>query len=259
MGLDEVLGVVVNVAKSYCQKYGKVPVVCIDSIDLLAKRDKQLCETLIALAKVLANRNLLELVLKSSEGAIMPFLEVLSTANRADVYEIGDLSEEKAVSFLMKIHMSVGRAKKLVQCVGGRLVYLQSSLNKNHMDWQDDEVCKKIKAALFGRKLKAQKVTIFLMKPESQEIIDELHKHSTVSIAKLINKATNKIQMKTAIKEMIDSNILRYNINGDIKWHGKVQLQTLRILSRPAAVVDTCSKSRLKLLDEVSLLFLHLE
>ena len=96
----------------------------------------------------------------------------------------------------MKNHMSEGRAKKLVQCVGGRLVYLQSALNNNCIDRKDDEICKKVKAALFSRQLNAQKANVSKMHPESQKIIDELHKHGSGSTAKLIDEATDKIKKK---------------------------------------------------------------
>lgn len=99
---------------------------CIDGVDLLAKRlkrDKKLCNALISLAKLMANTNKLKVVLITSEGAIMPFLEEFSAANRSLVYEIGDLDEEQAMRYLLGKNMRQDTAKKVVSCVGGRLVY----------------------------------------------------------------------------------------------------------------------------------------
>ena len=52
-----------------------------------------MCEALITLVKVLSNTKRLKLVLISSEGAVMPFLQELSATNRAYIFEIGDVSD----------------------------------------------------------------------------------------------------------------------------------------------------------------------
>ena len=72
-GLGVVLGELANAADVYKAKFGKVPVLCVDGVDLLAKRHKTMCEALITLAKVLSNTKRLKLVLISSDGAVMPF------------------------------------------------------------------------------------------------------------------------------------------------------------------------------------------
>ena len=76
-GLDMVLKVLSDVAKLYTRKSGKVPLLCIDGVDLLAKRDEKLCSVLISLAKLMANTNILKVVLVSSEGTIMPFRKTI--------------------------------------------------------------------------------------------------------------------------------------------------------------------------------------
>ena len=77
-GLDMIYGVLVNDAQLYTAKYGKIPVLCIqciDGVDLLARRNSEMYDALITLVKVLANSKKLKLVLVSSKGAIMPYLE----------------------------------------------------------------------------------------------------------------------------------------------------------------------------------------
>lgn len=66
----------------------------ISGVDLLAKQDETLCWTLISHAKVL--------ILSSSEGSLVPFLEKLSAANRAVVWDVEDLDEEQAMVYLME-------------------------------------------------------------------------------------------------------------------------------------------------------------
>ena len=83
----------------------------IDGVDLLAERDLDLCGALIALAKKI------KMVLISSEGAVMPFLQQLSASNRAVVYEIGDLKEEKAIEYLMMMKLTHAEATRLVDYI----------------------------------------------------------------------------------------------------------------------------------------------
>lgn len=68
-------------ASHYKRKYGQIPTLFIDGVDLLAKDDKNLCCRLVMLVKILANNKELKDVLVSSEGAVMPLLEMLSAAN----------------------------------------------------------------------------------------------------------------------------------------------------------------------------------
>ena len=98
-GFDMVTGVLTRAAAAYTKTTGKVLVLFLDGVDLLAKRDPQLCSSTITIAKILANANKVKIILVSSEECIMPFLESMSATNRALVYEIGDLKEKKAVEF----------------------------------------------------------------------------------------------------------------------------------------------------------------
>ena len=68
----------------------------------MAKGNAEVCKVLITIAKILASSNTLRIVLISSEGSIMPFLEELSAANRALIYEVDDLTEEEAVKYLVE-------------------------------------------------------------------------------------------------------------------------------------------------------------
>lgn len=49
----------------------------------------------------MANEGTLRIVLITSKGTIMPLLKVLSTMNRALLYEMGDVTDEKALELLM--------------------------------------------------------------------------------------------------------------------------------------------------------------
>lgn len=76
-GINQVIGVLTKAATKYISKYGKAPVLFIDGIDILAKREEELCKTLITQAKILANGSKIKIVLISSEGTILPLMKEL--------------------------------------------------------------------------------------------------------------------------------------------------------------------------------------
>ena len=120
-GLDRVLE---EAAIRYKKELGEVPVLFLDGIDL-AKYDKQLCTHLITHTKIMANEGTLRIVLITNKGMIMPLLEVLSAMNRALLYEIGDVTDEKALEFLMENDIEENVARELVKYVGGRIIHLE--------------------------------------------------------------------------------------------------------------------------------------
>jgi len=100
--IDVVFGALTDAAKKYKRIYGKVPVIVIDSVDLLAKQDEHTFHRLLTHAKVLANSDLLKVALVSSEGKVVPVLNKHSYMNRLDVLEIGDISDQQAMEYLLQ-------------------------------------------------------------------------------------------------------------------------------------------------------------
>ena len=91
---------------------GQVPVLVIDGVDLLAKHNEELCCQLITNAKILANRKILNVVLVSSEGSVVPLLNKLSATNRSVICEIGDIgTDDHAHAFLMQNGVDATLAK----------------------------------------------------------------------------------------------------------------------------------------------------
>ena len=144
--IQRVFEVLQRSAGVYTKKYQHMPVVFIDGVDILAKHTPKLCEALITLAKILANNNILRVVLVSSEGTIMPYLMGLSAANRALIYEVNDLTDEEATTYLLGRNITKDEVEDVLKCVGGRLVYLQSCLQYTKRDdvLKGDELCKGI-------------------------------------------------------------------------------------------------------------------
>jgi len=85
--IDVVFGALEDAAIKYRRIHGKVPVIVIDGVDLVAKHDEHTIHWLLTHAKVLANDVLLKIVLVSSEGNIVPILNKYSYLNRSETLE----------------------------------------------------------------------------------------------------------------------------------------------------------------------------
>ena len=65
---------------------------------------------------------------------------------------------------------------------------------------------------------------------ESEIIVSRLSREQTVTTSSLIKDSKDKERMNAAIQIMIANNIVRYDVKGDLKWHGKVQQDKLRVI-----------------------------
>lgn len=131
--ISYVLSIVGNRSRYLIQKkkLDRMPCFVIDGVDLIAKRNSVAFETLVKSAKLLANQGKLQVVLVSSEGHVMPFIQRSSEANRSSgVVEILDLTDGVAKDFLMKGEegkdgMPESLAIRTAKLVGNRIVYLR--------------------------------------------------------------------------------------------------------------------------------------
>ena len=73
------------------------------------------------------------------------------------VYEIGDEEEKKATQYSLKMGIKKDMADKIVNCVGARLVYLQSSIKFADSISSVSDVCNSIKEQFFSTLLTGQK------------------------------------------------------------------------------------------------------
>ena len=96
--LDRVLSVVGDRSQHLIEKKNLIRMLCfvIDGVDLIAKENPCAFRHLVTTAKLLV-------ILVSSEGHVMPFIDSSSVANRSDgVVEILDLTDEVVKDFLMQ-------------------------------------------------------------------------------------------------------------------------------------------------------------
>ena len=223
--LSKVLEVFENEALRYRKEAKKIPVLVIDGVDILAKKNEDLCCQLITTAKVLANDNRVKMVfLVSSEGAVVPLMERMSAMNRALTYEIGDVTDDESFNLLIKSGIPKMLSKALVDIIGGRLVYLQSAVRLIITEKVDD--IELIKLNLFESILNVQAKAITVLKPESDIILNILSKDDIIVTRQLFTASMDEEgekRMNKALAVMIENNTLRYTTNGAITWHGRIQ------------------------------------
>ena len=83
---------------------------------MLAKHNEELCYQPITTAKILANREILNIILVSSEGSAIPLLNKLSAIYRSVICEVADIGNDDAHAFLMQDGVDVTLAKNCGLC-----------------------------------------------------------------------------------------------------------------------------------------------
>jgi len=155
----------------------------------------------------MANSSVLKIVLISSDlGSILPIIEELSARNRALIYEVDDIGIGDAVQYMKKQGFTENVAEKLVDSIGGRLVYLESAVFKNGViDQNDDKMCEKILDELFALTITVQKSAISDAEPESSIILDVMSERDNVLPSELITcvNVKDRVRMKDAIDKLL--------------------------------------------------------
>ena len=125
------MNVLKEASKMFQAKYKKMPVLFIDSIDVLAEEDEKLVTSLLSHAKYLANQDLLKVVLISSEGSVMPIIRRFSGANRVPkIFEITDVDDSCATEYLIGNGIPDKLSMMLINYFGGRLIYMVGSISQ---------------------------------------------------------------------------------------------------------------------------------
>lgn len=102
---------------------------------------------------------------------------------------------EEVIEYLKDMEMMQDKAKEVVRCVGGRLVYLPSTLKI--MDKINHDACRNIKSMLFSRILGAQRALVLDGRPESLTVINKLCSNGgCMSLEDLLAKCDDRGKMK---------------------------------------------------------------
>ncbi|CAG8590668.1 10094_t:CDS:2 [Diversispora eburnea] len=124
-----VLEIFRRASEVYREKHGKLPVIIYDNVSRLVHKNSEILDILQDEAKDNADERTYVAVFVTSEGSVPRRMESRSAWSRAKqpVIEIGDLSEEESMEYLIKKRkINEVEAKKLYKLVGGRIVELKS-------------------------------------------------------------------------------------------------------------------------------------
>ena len=133
--------------RRYAQKHEKVPpTIVIDSVDRMAKGDKDIFKQLICLAKDSVDNGDLNVVFVSSGGHVLPLLSQQSEKSRSGVIiRLGDVNLEEAVSFLCTSGFDKSLAECISQLTSGRLIYLQQAVTmKNYYFYSNTDELRRL-------------------------------------------------------------------------------------------------------------------
>jgi len=214
--LKKVFDVLEDVSEMYYKEVGEIPMLVIDGVDMLAKHDPKLCCQLITHAKVLANMKKLTIVLVSSEGSIMPLVKKLSATNRSIICEVGDIDTDDALRFLTENGVGVTLAKKIVDYISGRLIYLESSIYLNEkIKWKGEEVVfKELNDRFFANILSFQKAIVKAESPISIALLKKVSEMGSVDVADLLTDDSDKERYCEVLLKLVQANIFRYDTKG---------------------------------------------
>ena len=228
--LNEVFEILKNASIKYKKNMGRIPVLVIDGIDVLAKHNEELCCQLITTAKILANRKMINIILVSSEGSVILLLNKLSAINRSVICEVADIGDDKAREFLMRHGFDVTLAKKIVDCVGGRMIYLESCVfyikSRKEMSQGPEMI---FEERFFVRVLNHQKAIVASESPESVTLLQKVSRMGSLDVAEVFESFDNKERYQEVLVKMIGGNIFRYDSTGCVKFHGKPQENQFRM------------------------------
>ena len=221
------------------------PCFVIDGVELVAKYDAKLFETIVDRAKFWANKNGLRIVLVSSEGHVMPLIENTSSSSRAaEVIEVLDLEEAEAVQYLYKNGIPMSLAKRFPSITGNRMVHLSAAIFMYNQRLQTRIILNEDEFFVSMTQYYAKYVELALSKAEANSptsffIMKEILKHGPMTDRQLIQAARNynkesieeiflEKQIPEVIGILVTANLLRYQANKTLTWHSQIIYDSVR-------------------------------
>ena len=239
--LATVFPVISKVGKKYHEDYDTVPVLIIDGTDIVAKNNKKLFDALVEWAKRCANDDSLLIVLGSSDGHVLRYLDRQSCKSRSapfiEVTDFFTLDEELEDLFIRKGVKDKDDQKYLFDNVtGGRLTdnykatRLHARLVKENPNRPSTEIREEI---LFAFKNEITQALNKAMDNPSNPLQLEIaaavvYDETKLSIHDLAIKLVKEGKAKSiteamgAMQKFIDNNILRYNEKQQLKAHSRM-------------------------------------
>ena len=137
-----------EVGKSYLAKYKRPPVLVIDAVDKIYKKDPDLLFDIQALAKDGADSGCLRVVFVISETSAFEMLQSHSHASRSEVFVVGEIEDNDAVEYLVSKGINKKNAIDAVaRITGGRFALLNSYVSAHQRGVTNDQVLTNYKRA----------------------------------------------------------------------------------------------------------------
>ena len=213
-------------AQRYKQKHGRIPVLFIDGVDLLAE-EKDLLISIIRHAKFLANHNKIIIVFVTSKEPSLEKGSVSTLFGEAlNIVEVLDISDGEAMNFLAQKKITGTVASRIVELVGGRFADLMYSSDLVHCyeGLPEDDLLKKIEQHMFGLLLNHQKEVIAMAEPYSAKLLKMMSNEGCVSLSYFLGTVTaeDRLLAIESINKMVAAKVFRYNSKGMLTWDGKM-------------------------------------
>jgi len=234
-----------------------LPCLVIDGAEQLAISNPSVLAVILRLANVYANAKMLRIVFVDSEGHVMSLIKQTTSKHRlAEVVEVLDLSNEDAEEYLIKCsNMSGQLARRLVDVIGGRIVYLSSAVDvyMNNTNLSDDMIFKKIWQHFYVS-IVENAVNVFLNNTlTSKTLIKQILLRGPLFPSEMKNFSfpTDPIAVQGVINDLIKAGLLRYRADGKLTWHSKfVATEFLNFIIQMNKIYDNSEIPLSKHIDE---------
>lgn len=199
-------------AINFSAKYDRPIVLVIDSIDILVKKDPRFLGYLQEFAKTCADCGVLRIVFVSSDGTALPLLMATSSWSRAKrPFEIGEISDDEAVSFLVKKDIPVSVASDAVSnLTGGEFAALNSFVE----EYQSGG---KLQDILRTRNDQTEAVLLQLGLDSGHSMFRQLNTNKRIGLTVALKLGLSILQIESLLK----SNILATHPDSKLSFHDR--------------------------------------
>ncbi len=226
--MEIVINTISKTGKRFKKNFGRTPCLIIDGVDLLVKFDAKAFVRLVDLAKIHANAGDLCLILVSSEGHVMPLIfgDTSSRTRMALVIEILDFTDEDALKYLTSKSVPTKVAKDVVECAGGRVIFLMKAAEvaKKFSQLSEDKLIQMIKNELEDLYVEPGLLSVQMNGVLAKDIVRVLLKSDKLKMRNIseILKDVEEAKVKNVVSSLVKANLLRYDSNGYLRWHSKL-------------------------------------